>query len=250
VNFRIEDLSNAENEIVKKAHENYGAVFDNANDLVSLTWEFPSEVDPEAWIFISFLSQVQKSLSLALLSAIRKHDVQTGMMLRYALESAVLACYALCNPHMDKFVRIDSDGVAQPKEEVLKKDAYKWIEKKYKTYSDKIKYMKGVINKSLAHANIILTTSNFDFLEPEMKVSIFDKDDELITKQRLWWIANISFGLLDLFSKVIHDFPLVKLADDFATRMKESYAENNRIKQETNEKSQVFKIVVIFQCSV
>lgn len=231
MNFKIEDLSNAENEIVKKAHEDYGAVFDNANDLVSLTWDFLSNVDPKAWIFISFLSQVQISLSLALLSAIRKHGVQTDMMLRYALESAVLACYGLYNPNMNEFVRTDSDGVEHPNDKVRSK-AYGWIEQRYKTYSGKIKYMKDVINASFAHANIFLTPSNFDFLESEVKVSFFDKDDELTTKQRLWVIANISFGLLDLFSKVIPDFPLATLADGFETKKSALYTENDRIKQE------------------
>ncbi len=229
MNFRIEDLSNTENIMLINAHKEYGTLFDHAQATVLFTRKFIYKVDPLAWVFISFLSQTSNSLVLALLSSVRRHDVQANMMLRYALESVVLACYALSKPDVNEFGHIDSDGLIQIDEEVLSR-AYEWLEINYKTYSDTIKSFKDKINKSSSHANILKPQATFDFDE-EMKMLFFDKKHKIITEQRLWWIANISLGFLDLFSKVINDFPLVKLIDDFQIRWRDLGIENERIKQ-------------------
>lgn len=230
--FKIEYLSLTENKLVINAQRQYGHIFDNARNLVSLIWNFPKEVKREGWIFISFLSQVQKFLTLSLLSTIRMHDVQTNMMLRQVLESGVLACYALYNTKLESFGYINNSTGLVHENTKATETAYKWLENNYKTYSDKIKYMKGKINELFAHSNMINTTNNFEFKDSEMTVLFFDKPHDIITQQRLWWIANISFGLLDLFSKLINDFPLIKLGDDFTTEMQVLGAENERIKQE------------------
>ena len=60
----------------------------------------------------------------------------------------------------------------------------------------------------------------------------FDKPHVIITKQRLWWIANISFGVLDLFVRVVQDFPLIKFVDILPNDMKKLGIENEQIKTE------------------
>lgn len=226
----IKDLSETENEMVKKAYENYGNVFDNANKSVLLIWSFFSDVKPEAFIFISFLSQVRTSLSLALLSTVRRHDVQTHMMLRNALESAVLACYALYKTNWREFGNIDDIGCLQTNDNVLN-NAYKWLGDKYKDFSDGIKSFKDIINELFAHANLAPAICNVNFSELKGETLFFDKEGILINN-RLWVIANISCGLLDLFRKVIQEFPLVTLIDNFEPKMRELGTENERIKKE------------------
>lgn len=186
-----------------------------------------SETRKEAWIFISFLGKVHNSLLLALLATIRKHDVQTNMMLRQALESDVLACYALSEPVIESFTTEDQDGLLSSRKDVRTR-AYKWLEEEYEDHSVKIKHMKDVINESSAHSDIMQTPTNYECLQDMMWIFIFDKDDEhSVTKQRLWWIANIAFGLIDLFSIVAKKCPLIDFVDDFAKRMSE-YGSDNR----------------------
>ncbi len=231
MNFKIEDLSNTENALIKNAQQEYGIIYDNANNAVSLMWDFIKVVKSDGWIFISFLSQVQKFLTLALLSTVRMHDVQTNMLLRQALESAVLAGYSLTNSDLESFGYIDSNGITHENKNA-KENAYKWIQNSYPIHSKKIRSFKDAINSISAHSNIINTTSNFEFNEGEMNVMFFDKPHVIITKQRLWWIANISFGVLDLFVRVVQDFPLIKFVETLPNDMKKLGVENEQVKQE------------------
>lgn len=231
MNVDISYLTNIENELINKAHKNYGQIFDNSYNTISFIWNFIKKADPSAWIFISFLSQVLKSLTLALLSAIRKHAIQSYLMLRNALESGALACYGLTTFKPDEFVNIDSKGIAHEKKK-LKQKAYSWLNKNYPDSAKNLKHEKDIINKVFAHSSIIQTSWNYELSNLEMSVSFLDKDDELLEKQRLWAIANTTLGLLDLFSKVISDYPKVELVDDFKKNMEELWKANEIIKKE------------------
>ncbi|MDD5772248.1 MAG: hypothetical protein PHX78_02120 [bacterium] len=233
--FQIETAAVLENEQIKKALIEYGCVLVNANDFVGLLWEFVEGYEDKALNFIYFLSQVQKSLTLALLSTLRKHDVQMNLMLRHALESAVLACYGLFEANTNEFGTVNTDGILNPNDKVKDK-AYKWLDEKYRSYSEKIKDMKDIINKNSAHPNIAQTLNNCNFAENLRTITFLDEVDILFTKHRLWWIANISYGLLDLFEKVIKDYPIVKLDDGFIRKLEKLYVENEKIKQELIKK--------------
>lgn len=51
--------------MVEQAEARFGNTYTNTRDLVLFMFDFiKEEVDPEAWIFIGFLSQVQNSLLL------------------------------------------------------------------------------------------------------------------------------------------------------------------------------------------
>ncbi len=121
MNFEIFQLSEQEDVLIKEAAQKYGDTFQNAHDLVFLTGSFISNIESDGYVFSLFIIQVQKSLTLALLSCLRNHDVQFHMMLRYALESAVLAGYALHNTNFDDFACKDSDGSLYPKKKQKKK---------------------------------------------------------------------------------------------------------------------------------
>jgi hypothetical protein len=231
IDHQIIQLSEQENALIINAPTEYGNIFQNAHDLVYLTGHFISNIKPDGHVFSLFIPQVQKALTLSLLSCLRNHEVQLNMMLRYALESAVLAGYALNNPNLDDFCYTDSRNCLCPKEKA-KDAAYKWINNNFPSFSDKIKYMKDSINESFAHANILSTPQNYSLSKTEIRSLFFDIPDALITKKNLWWIANISFGLLDLLSRVIEKHPLVSLANDFPEKMKRYYGENEKIKEQ------------------
>lgn len=236
--FSIEDFSDQENLLIKQAPTKYGEVYTNTNDLLSLLLNFTSGViDPDAWIFIGFLSQVQKSLLLAFLSTLRQHDVQTLMMLRMALESTVLAAYSLYQTDVNVYGKINPQGFMDINKKTKDK-AYKWIDREFGSHSKILKFFKEEINSNSAHANFGLIFNNLDFsTETFLTKHLFDDNEGdkehhfIITMQRLWWIGNISFGLLSLFEQVIKKYPLIQLVDDFGQMLAKHGIENDRIKE-------------------
>lgn len=227
----IVQLSKQEHALIKNGCVEYGRIFQNAHDLVFLTGHFISSIKPEGFVFSLFMPQVQKALTLSLLSCLRNHEVQLNMMLRYALESACLAGYALSNPNIDDFCYTDSNDCLYPKEKAKEK-AYKWINSSFQPYSEKIKFMKDTINESFAHANILSAPQNYNFSEAEISSLFFDNPDALMTQKNLWLIANISFGLLDFLARVIQKHSLVNFADGFHEKMKIYGKENGDIKDQ------------------
>jgi hypothetical protein len=225
------ELSKDEHLLVERAPSELGPDFVNAHDLVFFTWSFVSSVKPEAHVFSLFLSQVQKSLVLCLLSAVRDHDVQFHMMLRYTLENASIACYALFQTDHDAFYTTDEEDILYPKKKVNEK-SYKWLKENYREHSDKIKNMKNIINDNFVHASILPTSKNLYCSDNRIGNRFFDFHDLLMTKYSLWWIGNVALGLLDLFAKVVERFPIVTLVDDFPQKMGSFSKENNRILNE------------------
>ena len=236
--YNINEISEIENALLRTAPLEYGKFFDNANSLVSFTTDFYNKVDFNYWLFLGFSAQVQNSLFLAIISTLRRHDVQTNMMLRQALESVVLTCYSAYNKDENDFAQKTSEGLLILNEKVLNK-TYKWLEANYKTHSDKIEFMKKHINETSAHSNILHVFQNTDLSQNRRIVtSFFDGNNEdmehfrAMIKQRLWWIGNIAFGLIDLLSKVITDFKVGKVIDNFPQIMTELGSENQSLMEE------------------
>lgn len=231
----IEEFSNIEKIMVNEAPVKYGEVYQNAEDLVMLLLNcITSQVKSKSWIFVGFLTQVQKSILLALMSVLRKHDVQALMMLRNALESSVLAVYSLYEINPDNYGTINETGNMDINQKI-RINSYKWIDENYHYHSEKIKYFKDMINNSNAHANFGLIFNNIDFSTSNfLSTTLFDDNDGdkehqlIMTNQRLWLIANISFGLLNLLYQAIEQYPLVTLIDGFLPKL-EQYGSNNAL---------------------
>jgi len=223
-------LSEAENELVRQAHKKFGKYFENAHNLVFLVRSFIADYKPDAFVFLLFLPQVTNSLFLSFISILRDHLVQHNHMLRHALESAVLAAYALCDTDVKHFGEINDKNILIQNDKV-REMAYKWIETNYKNYSDKIKNMKDNINESYAHANILLTSANASFGKRAYESSYFDKDLEYMNEYHLWKIANVAYGLLSLFSFVIKNYQHVTLIKDFNVKMMTFGKENEHLKR-------------------
>lgn len=225
----LEQILKKEHDKVLNARSTYGEIYSHAENLLLFTWDFISDHDPDGWIFIALLQQIRKSLVLALFSAVRGHKIQMFMLLRYALENSVLACYSLAEPDLEKFIKYNHDGTIK---NTIDDKAYKWIKRSYSKYSDIIKFMKDTINNSgSSHGNLSNAPLNYTITDSGKLVTLFfDVEDNLMDEFNIWWISNITFGLIDLFYRVNTDYPMIKFVDNFCEIMTYHDRDNERIK--------------------
>jgi hypothetical protein len=231
----IEEILKVEAEAFEKAHEKYGAFFENAMDFTDLLNSFLQEVNPDAVIFVMFLAQVKKFNLLALLSVVRLHHVQAMLDMRQVLEAGANAAYGLANPSVEDFIVTREDGVADaPKKLTTKR--YAWLEQNYPAGSNTIKNQKELINSSSAHSTMIYVFNNFDMQsEGTFGMSYFDKDDEYMTKTNLWFVGNTALGLMDLFFGVNKDHNRIKFIPDFKARLLALQKQNHALKAEMSK---------------
>lgn len=239
--FSLVDISETENKLIAEAKDKYGKVYENAENLVFLLWDFLKSAEADAWIFVSFLSQVQKFATLSLLSTLRHHNAQSLMNIRQIFEASVLATYSLHERDDKTYYYKDEHDVACVKEDAKGK-AYKWLDENYKTHSDSIKNQKGTINSMWTHSSILLTPFNFELKsDQKFSTSLFDKEDDFHTKNDLCFLANSCWGLLDLFAKEITKTKMAKLSDDFVSKMTQYGKDNEELKKEFTENPRIQK---------
>lgn len=229
----IGDIIESESRMVLHGAERFGDYFINASEFNNLLQQFIKSVDPDRFIFAMFLSQIRKHHTLALFSVVRLHHVEAMMNLRQALEAGSCAAYAIANTGREGFADIDKNGIIDATRKLTKK-RYKWLEDNFKKGSDSIKNMKGSINSSAAHSNIVYANQNFQFDAKEyiFNTPFFDIENDYLVKIDLWTIGNIALGLMDLFYGVNKNLGVIKFADDFVPRLKTLEAENHRLKAE------------------
>ena len=105
------------------------------------------------------------------------------------------------------FADIDDKGIIDPTQELTNK-RYKWLEDNFKKGSDAIKNMKGTINNSAAHSNIVYAHHNFRF---------DGQQGRFITP----YFDGVNKGL-----------SVIKFVDDFLPKFKALETENHRLKAE------------------
>lgn len=103
----IKQISFFEDEMIQLSEEKYKEYFHYPNNALSLLLHFVENVNEKGYVFILFLTQFQNSMYLSMLSTLSRHDIQAMMILRYALESSVLAAYGLTNTNIYEFVKTD-----------------------------------------------------------------------------------------------------------------------------------------------
>lgn len=228
-------ISSYEDELIQLSEDKYADYYIYSNRCLNLLMDFIDNISDEGQVFLLFLSQFQNSMCLSFLSTLRRHEIQAMMILRYALESSVLASYALYTTNINDFIKIDELGYAH-EIRAVKNKANKWLEKNYPIHNEKIKKNKDLINDFSTHANIIPTFGNIDFsLFPEASVSFFDNEDELLIKQKLWWIGNIIVCLLDLYAEISKVTKIFNLKSNFYNEMKDLSILNNRLLNELQQ---------------
>lgn len=230
----IAEISKSENELVQKAKLMNEDFFMHAQYAVDFAHSFHKKVDPNSFYFLLFISSFQKHITLAFLSAIRFHHVQTNFNLRFASETAAWGAFAIGNndPEKDKekFALVEEDGILNPNDE-LKKKMYKWLNEKYPDGSASLGRYKNQTNALSSHANIVDAHRTFlGIVDGKFKTQFFDNSKDRHIKTDLWATANLVMGSLDLFYGVNRDFNIFEFSDDFIKKMKFLEIENNRLK--------------------
>lgn len=233
--YTIIDIIAKEKDMFEEAHQKYGKYFENALDFNSLLQSFITEVRPEAWIFVMFLSQVRKHHTLAFLSTTRLHHIQAMMNLRQVLEAGANAAYAIANPNDRDFVTQDKNGTLDPSQD-LTKDRYKWLDEKYPAGSAAIKNLKKSFNSVSTHSNMVYAHLNFSAKDIKQgrgfETPYFDIEDDYHIKTDFWTLGNIALGLMDLFYGVNRDYPLLTFDPSFVKRLHELQDVNHVLKSE------------------
>jgi len=233
----IEEFSVKENKLVQNAGNKYGEYYRTAKNCIILT-ECIKYSSEEGMIFVHFWSQISTNLQLALLSTVRRHTVQTYMLLRQVLESSTYAYYGLYLKSFEKFGNISSKETFKIKENV-KNPAHQWLNKFYPKQSNEIKSLKLFINQNFAHANIGNTQfSVIEHSDRKKSMYFFDHDKNSIHIKRMFLliieIANLVLSLLKEVLKdnncvylienkeIFEDSNCITLIDDFDTKLEES----------------------------
>ena len=228
----VQDLINSEGELLSHAPKVYGEYFAHALEFGDFLSKFLISINPDRYIFAAFLSQVRMNYFLAFFSALRLHHVQAGMNLRQMLESGAWAAYAIANPEQEKF-SIEVGGIIEVPDS-LEKARNLWLENNFKIGSDAIKKLKGLINSSVAHSNIVYAFNNFrlDTQASKFETPYFDFEDKFLVKSDLWFMSNIALGILDLFNGVNSSLQVVKFSPRFKESIKALEEVNKRLKVE------------------
>lgn len=240
----IEEIIESEKEMVLNGKSIYGDYYVNAVESNYLLNNFIKSVeDVEKFIFIAFLSQIKKHHTLALFSALRLHFVQMGMNLRQVLEAGAWAVYAMGNKEEEKFRELTSEKTFIFPDK-LQKTRNSWIESKYADNSSFFLNFKKIINKHIAHPNLMTAHQNFSMNDIKNKgfhTPFFDHFDEVRVKTNLWMIANISLSLLNLFCIANKEYKIFKTKDDFSIKMKEIISQNDLLKDDMMKNTRLKK---------
>lgn len=229
----VGEILESEKVMVEKASERYGAFAQHAFDCSLFLGHFLKSIDPDRWIFASFLSLLKKHHTLALFSTVRLHQVQSTMNLRQVLEAGALAAFAIAEPDHSHFVARDSRGLINHSQKLTSR-IYAWLDKNYSAGSKNIRDIKALINESTAHANLLYTLNNFATSQRERAflAPFFDFEDEYYVKTDLWRIGNIAIGLMDLFYGVNDTLNVIKFVDDFPPRLQRLVQQSNALRTE------------------
>ena len=245
-NLTLADIVKNEQEMVANGSKNYGLYFVNAAEFNMLLNNFiESILEEDKYISLAFFSQLKKHHTLALLSAIRLHHVQTGMNLRQVCEAGAWIPYAMAHADINKFCLKDKNGIIQIPQR-LETKRNKWLLKNFPTSSENFRKIKDNINASVAHSNIVNTSNNFLSKNEDnlgFDLLFFDVEDEYVVKNDLFWIANIAMGLLDLFFGVNQKYKTFKFVDDFQSKYKKLVCDNQKLKKELMNHPRYLKVI-------
>jgi hypothetical protein len=189
--------------------------------------------------FGRLFSLMKKQHTLAFLSALRLHKVQSMLNLRQVLEAGAGAAYAIANPDVRGFADIDAFGIMDPSQK-LATNRYRWLDKYYPDRSKWIADVKGRINEQTAHANIVSADATFRIVQTADVVNLpfFDAEDEHSVQVDLWLISSVAISLMDLFYGVTENVAqasrrsVVVFRPDFPNAILDLAAESNALEDE------------------
>lgn len=171
----IEEIAKIENDLVLNAKNQYGVYYDNCIKTFEILRTITSS-NAKAYVFSTFWSQLLIYSSLYILSLIRKHTVQSNLILRSIYEILCYAMFSLHETNYEVFADI-TDGYLKPNKKAKDK-VYNWLSNEFKEHSDFIKDMKSKLNDLFIHANIFSAIMHVKHFPDEQKIRALCFDDE------------------------------------------------------------------------
>jgi hypothetical protein len=183
----LELFSAEEHQRLVDAESKYGNAFVNAYNTTTLLSNLMMWPVVDCDLFIRFYSQMKKYHTLSVISTVRLHRVQAKMNLRYFLESTANGAFSLAHSDTRNYFDLQNNRAGGAQKATTK--AYKWLEATYSAHSNFMRKLKADINEQTAHAHVINSQHNFDFVpgqRAEIITSYFDfEDDELCEARSL-----------------------------------------------------------------
>lgn len=229
------DIVNREHQVLLRTIGANAEYYSVSYAVVDYLWQYVLGFNPEhGMTFTLFLGQFRKAITQTLLSFLRLHSVQGFMTLRYALESASLACYAMFSTKVDAFCGVDEYERAVPLEKTLKK-AYTWLENTCPEYSAHLKLRKKLINDYWAHCNILPTSQNIEIDGDVADTVYFDRMDKDMTDQYLLVVSDIAFSFIAASSQINDKFGRFQVTTDFYQRMQRLQRDLDALREKSRE---------------
>jgi hypothetical protein len=227
----IAQIIDSEREMLFTASQRYGKYYETSLECSLLMTQFLKSIDPDKYIFCSFLSLAKKHHTLALFSTLRLHKVQAMMNLRQTLEAGACAAFAIANPEHAHFVVADEFDILDP---VPAGKRYAWLDQHYPAGSTAIKETKAQINATVAHANLVSTHNTFrpDYKSHWFVAPFFDIEDEHFVKTDLWQIGNVALTLMYFFAEINEGCNVITFVDNFYPLIQALTQKNNALRAE------------------
>jgi hypothetical protein len=203
----LELFSAEEHQRLVDAESKYGNAFVNAYNTTILLSNLMMWPVVDCDLFIRFYSQMKKYHTLSVISTVRLHRVQAKMNLRYFLESTANGAFSLAHSDTRNYFDLQNNRAGDAQKATTK--AYKWLEATYSAHSNFMRNLKADINEQTAHAHVINTQHNFDFVpgqRAEIITSYFDFEDDELVKLDLWVAAKAGLHAIDLILTAQKDF--------------------------------------------
>lgn len=143
--------------------------------------------------------------------------------------------YALWNSNLDLFRHTDSKTGLASVPDKLGKQKNDWLDRRFSRLSDSLVGLKKIINKSVAHANVVYVFQNFDPRDMEKWVfhtPFFDIFDDYKIKNDLWLIGNTAILVLELFLTVNNRFKVIQFIEDFPKKHRDLVLQSSALKTE------------------
>ncbi|MCG4261189.1 hypothetical protein K6W36_11490 [Acetobacter senegalensis] len=225
----LAQFSAQEHQKLLDAEKKYGNAFINAYNTTILVSNLMMGPVADCDLFIRFYSQMTKYHLLSVISTVRMHRIQAKIDLRYFLESTANAAFSLAHSDTENYFDFQNEQIGNAQSATKK--AYGWLETTYKEHSDFIKELKSTINEQTAHANVVNSQHNFDFIpgeRAEIVTSYFDFEDDEMVKLDLWLAAKAGIYAADLILKVQKDSGGFLLSND-VTNLPNLIVDNNSV---------------------
>ncbi|MEI8207516.1 MAG: hypothetical protein WCG03_11620, partial [Kiritimatiellales bacterium] len=112
-----------------------------------------------------------------------------------------------------------------------------WFKSKYPQESDRIEYLKEMINKSFAHSNLLSVAQNLvvDDNEGKVRSVFFDPVEPSEIERWLWLIGDVAIDFMKIYATVLKNYPVARLDFQFLQKVDHLSAECERIKKRIGE---------------